>query len=181
MRVFGEANHTFKKIPAGNLLLSAAILYSGSMISQTLRMLKILKVQCFSRQTYHKHQKNYLIPVVIKMWKEEQEKLVERVRNLGGGLVLSGDGRCDSPGHSAKYGAFTVKSNEVPNSSWCEHEGLLRLETFLAGKNLDLATIITDRNRQNAAYIRRNMAPKGTRHYYDIWHIAKGKLNGISL
>ena len=79
-----------KKIPAGNLLLSAAILYSGSMISQTLRMLKILKVQCFSRQTYHKHQKNYLIPVVIKMWKEEQEKLVERVRNLGGGVVLLG-------------------------------------------------------------------------------------------
>ena len=53
-------------------------------------MLKILKVQCFSRQTYHKHQKNYLIPVVIKMWKEEQEKLVERVRNLGGGVVLLG-------------------------------------------------------------------------------------------
>ena len=79
-----------KKIPAGNLLLSVAILYSGSMISQTLRMLKILKVQCFSRQTYHKHQKNYLIPVVIKMWKEEQEKLVERVRNFGGGVVLSG-------------------------------------------------------------------------------------------
>ena len=102
-----------KKIPAGNLLLSAAILYSGSMISQTLRMLKILKVQCFSRQTYHKHQKNYLIPVVIKMWKEEQEKLVERVRNLGGGVVLSGDGRSDSPGHSAKYGAFTVIEQRI--------------------------------------------------------------------
>lgn len=114
--------------------------------------------------------------------------MVERVRNLGGGVVLSGDARSDSPGHSAKYGAFTVieqrinkvldvqlvQSNEVQNSSWCEHEGFLRLETFLAGKNLDLAAIITDRNRQNAAYIRRNMAPKGTRHYYDIWHIAKG-------
>lgn len=65
----------------------------------------------------------------------------------------------------------------MPNSSWCEHEGLLRLEQFLARKNLDLDVIITDRNRQNAAYIRRNMAPKGTTHYYDIWHIAKGKYN----
>ena len=70
---------------------------------------------------------------------------------------------------------FTIQSNEVPNSSWCEHEGLLRLERFLASKNLDLDVIITDRNRQNAAYIRRNMTPKGTKHYYDIWHIAKGK------
>lgn len=94
-----------KKIPAGNLLLSAAILYSGSMISQTLRMLKIFKVQCFSRQTYHKHQKNYLIPVVVKKWQEEQEQLVEKLSNLEGGVVLSGDGRSDSPGHSAKYGS----------------------------------------------------------------------------
>ena len=44
------------------------------------------------------------------------------------------------------------------------------MEAFLANKNLDLDVIITDRNRQNAAYIRRNMAPKGTKHYYDIWH-----------
>ena len=42
------------------------------------------------------------------MWREEQEKLVERLSNLEGGVVLSGDGRSDSPGHSAKYGAFTV-------------------------------------------------------------------------
>ena len=83
-------------MPAGNLLLSAAILYSGSMISQTLRMLKILRVECFSRQTFHKHQKNYLIPVVIKMWKEEQDKIIQSVSSLEGGLVLSGDGRSDS-------------------------------------------------------------------------------------
>ena len=47
------------------------------------------------------------------MWKEEQEKLVERVRNLGGGVVLSGDARSDSPGHSAKYGAFTVIEQRI--------------------------------------------------------------------
>ena len=60
----GEAN--LKKLPAENLLLSAAIQYSSSMISQALRMLKILKIQCFSRQTYHKHQRNYLITVIFK-------------------------------------------------------------------------------------------------------------------
>ena len=100
-------------MPAGNRLLSAAILYSGSMISQMLRMLKILRVECFSRQTFHKHQKNYLIPVVIKMWKEEQDKIIQSVSSLEGGLVLSGDGRSDSPGHCAKYGAFTVIEQRV--------------------------------------------------------------------
>ena len=108
-----KSQPTIRRIPAGNLLLSAAILYSGSMISQTLRMLKILKVECFSRQTYHKHQRNYLIPVVIKMWKEEQDKVIERMSNLEGGVVLSGDGRSDSPGHCAKYGAFTVIEQRV--------------------------------------------------------------------
>ena len=38
----------------------------------------------------------------------EQEQLVEKLSNLEGGVVLSGDGRSDSPGHSAKYGAFTA-------------------------------------------------------------------------
>ena len=48
------------------------------------------------------------MPVVIKMWKEEQEKLVKRLCNLGGGVVLSGNGRFDSLGHITKYGASTV-------------------------------------------------------------------------
>lgn len=77
-------------------------------------MLKILRVQCFRHQTYQKtYQKNFLIPVGIEMWKEEQEKLVERFSNLSGGVVLSGDGRSDSPGHSAKYGAFTVIEQRI--------------------------------------------------------------------
>ena len=33
------------------------------------------------------------MPVIVTMWKEEQEKLVEKLFNLEGGVVLSGDGR----------------------------------------------------------------------------------------
>ncbi|CAH3028847.1 unnamed protein product [Porites evermanni] len=32
---------------------------------------------------------------------------------LPGGVVLLGDGRSDSPGHCAKYGAFTVIEKRV--------------------------------------------------------------------
>ena len=39
--------------------------------------------------------------------------MVERLSNLEGGVVLSGDGRSDSPGHSAKYGSFTVIEQRV--------------------------------------------------------------------
>ena len=47
------------------------------------------------------------------MWKEEQDKIIQSVSSLEGGLVLSGDGRSDSPGHCAKYGAFTVIEQRV--------------------------------------------------------------------
>ena len=70
-----KSQPNIRRILAGNLLLSAAILYLGSMISQTLRIFKILKVECFSWQTFHKHQNNYLIPFVIKLWKEEKTEL----------------------------------------------------------------------------------------------------------
>ena len=78
-------------------------------------MFKILKMKCFSRQTYRKHQRNYLIPVVIKMWKEEQDKVIESMSNLEGGVVLSGDGRSDSPEHCAiyMYDAFTIIEQRV--------------------------------------------------------------------
>ena len=62
---------------------------------------------------HHKHQRNNLMPVIIKMWKEEQDKLVERLSNIGGDVVLFGDGRSDSPGHSAKYGAFTFIEQRI--------------------------------------------------------------------
>lgn len=58
------------------------------------------------------------MPVIIKMWKEEQDKLVERLSNIGGGVVLSGDSRSDSPGYSAKYGAFTVIEKRIKKDVW---------------------------------------------------------------
>ncbi len=75
----------------------------------------------------------------------QQETLLDNLAHMDGGLVLAGDGKCDSPGYCAKYGTFTtietqvnnvlhmetVQSSEVPNSTWCEHEGLKRLVSFL--------------------------------------------------
>uniref|UniRef100_A0A8C6UDD5 Uncharacterized protein n=1 Tax=Neogobius melanostomus TaxID=47308 RepID=A0A8C6UDD5_9GOBI len=87
----------------------------------------------------------------------------------------------DSPGHCAKYGTYTlieerlnkvldlqlVQSLEVPNSNWCELEGLRRSVTFLTEQKLHVSTLITDRNRQK-------LCPRGTKHFFDIWHVSKG-------
>uniref|UniRef100_A0A8C1RTG5 Uncharacterized protein n=1 Tax=Cyprinus carpio TaxID=7962 RepID=A0A8C1RTG5_CYPCA len=54
-----------------------------------------------------------------------------------------------------------LQSSEVPNSSWCELEGLKRSISLLRKQDLHLSTLITDRHRQ------------GTRHYFDVWHVGK--------
>lgn len=68
---------------------------------------------------------------------------------------------------------FSPQSNEVKSSSWCELEGLKRTITYLKAQDLAVCTLITDRHRQIAKWIRENL--EDTRHYYDVWHVAKGK------
>ena len=49
----------------------------------------------------------YLQPAISAMWKSQQLALLSGFKDQKK-LSLSGDGRADSPGHSAKYGSYTV-------------------------------------------------------------------------
>ena len=77
-------------------------------------------------------------------------------------IVLGGDGRPDSPGHSVKYGSYTVteleasavvgiqlvQSNECGDSHHMEKEGLLHSVDFLQHELLQINTVITNGHRQ---------------------------------
>ncbi|KAH7939119.1 hypothetical protein HPB52_007079 [Rhipicephalus sanguineus] len=54
------------------------------------------------------------------LYKEQQAQLVSRVAGVD--VDLAGDGRCDSPGHSAKYGTYALHCSQV--SSIQVHEDL---------------------------------------------------------
>jgi hypothetical protein len=41
-------------------------------------------------------------------WKKYQAKLLEKAKAVKDGIVISGDGRHDSMGHSAKFCAYTI-------------------------------------------------------------------------
>ncbi|KAJ4942396.1 hypothetical protein JOQ06_012262 [Pogonophryne albipinna] len=127
----------YRNMPACNLLLSGAIHFSGCMATQTIRMLKLLGLQCISVGTFFRHQRLYTIPTIVQAWQNEQAGIIRELKEMGGGLILSGDCRSDSPGHCAKYGTYSliedrinkvldlqlVQSSEVPSSTWCELEG----------------------------------------------------------
>ena len=95
-------------IPAGNILTSAAILYSGSLPTKALRIFQILKCPSISTTTYFRHQSKILQPVVEQAWFNHQSSLLQSISSQSRNLFLSGDGRADSPGHSAKFGSYTV-------------------------------------------------------------------------
>ncbi|XP_070547703.1 uncharacterized protein [Ptychodera flava] len=152
----------------------------------TLRLFDFMNMSCIGKSTFFRHQHYYLQLTIIKVWKDEQATMINQLSNIDGGLILAGDGRSGSPGHCAKYGSYSVieqrlnkvldiqlvQSNEVPNSAWCEHEGLKRTIAFLIESGLEVSTIISDRHRQNAKWIKDELPD--TKHYYDVWYVAKG-------
>lgn len=49
-----------------------------------------------------------LFPTIYIYWQKYQKKLLDKIKSMSGGVVLAGDGRHDSMGHSAKFGVYTM-------------------------------------------------------------------------
>ncbi|KAJ4922147.1 hypothetical protein JOQ06_012506, partial [Pogonophryne albipinna] len=100
--------------PAGNILLSASLLFAGATATTCLRVLTHMNIASISGRTFFRHQSSILQPAVQRVWKKEQRELFAVLMTEDRKLVLGGDGRADSPGHSAKYGTYTAL--EVPSN-----------------------------------------------------------------
>ena len=124
---------------ACDILLSGAILFSGNLPKKAFRLFKSISIRCHSRRSFFRHQDNHLHPVVKQLWDTQQQELLQEIKEDG--LLTGGDARCDSMGHSAKYGSYTavdlernkilnvelVQSNKVKSSYHMELEGLQRM------------------------------------------------------
>ena len=53
-----------------------------------------------------------------------------------------------------------------------EHRGLVNALNFLASKSVEIKTLITDRHKQIAKYMREHKP--SIDHRYDVWHVSKG-------
>lgn len=95
------------KIPAGNLLLSFAILMAGASISKTLLIFCHIGLSVYTARTYFRHQRDFIFPIVLHYWEIYRANLVKKLKTLKD-VVWTGDGRFDSMGHSAKYGSYNM-------------------------------------------------------------------------
>ncbi|XP_052815071.1 uncharacterized protein LOC128242077 isoform X1 [Mya arenaria] len=180
-----ESQPKVRGVPAGNILLSAGILFSGCSPSKVLRIFEFINVLSISLSTFFSHQRTVLWPAIERVWTKCNDQLISVLLDREEELVVAGDGRSDSPGHSAKFGVYSmfdmhtgrvvaielVQSNEVKSSYHMELEGLKRATDSLRRCGLSLAEIITDRHLQIQKWIRENLP--GTVHSFDVWHIGK--------
>ena len=99
-----------KKIRAGNLTLASALLLSGNSYTKVGLMFNFCNLQYFSYTLFNQYQQLYIIPSINEFW--EQHKQQVREDKQGKHIALSGNGRNDSPGHSAQYCTYSLADIE---------------------------------------------------------------------
>ncbi|XP_067030157.1 uncharacterized protein [Acropora muricata] len=172
------------KFPAGNILLSFAVLMAGASISKVLLVFKHLGLAAYTARTFFNHQKMFLFPVILQYWETYRASLVTKLKDMTN-VAWSGDGRFDSMGHSAKYSAYTMfcptimkvvhfellQANETGGSYQMELEGAKRAFAYLMSVGLKIAVFVSDRHRGVAKWLRE--CQPNTVHFFDIWHVAR--------
>ncbi|CAC5398254.1 unnamed protein product [Mytilus coruscus] len=97
-----------KKDYHGNLYLQGAIMFSGNNTAKIVRLFDQMKLKGISERSARRLQTAYTSCAVICEFDSQQADLLTSLQGPDKQEVLSGDGRCDSPGYSAKYGSYTL-------------------------------------------------------------------------
>ena len=141
----------------------------------------VFNLAVFSERYFYRLQKEYLYLVVHTNYVRQQEAVVEYLR--GNQLHLSGDGRCDSPEYSAKYGTYTLMDSatdlildyslvsDVGSSVAMEKEGLQCCLDNLMTQGVTITSVATDRHTGVASLMKKEYS--FVDHQYDVWHMAK--------
>ena len=172
-------------MPLCNLLIPAAILFTGNTFTPIEHFSSCLNLQMISKTTFYKVQNKYVFPVIHNTWHNHQKQVLQSIKEQKVQINVAGDGRCDSPGHSAKYGTYSlldessgkvidfslVQVTEVSSSNAMEYEGCKRSLKKLIAQKIPVRCLTTDRHVTITARMRTEF-PKII-HQYDVWHLSK--------
>ncbi|KAM3940084.1 uncharacterized protein RB166_000078 [Leptodactylus fuscus] len=188
-KIIWESQPKLGKQPLGDVLASAAVLYSGCSFLKTLQMVKLLNLKFIGKSTYYKNQMTYLFPAINRHWLLEQQSIITRLRDKP--VCLMGDCQTDQPGPLAKYCTYTMMDAEtkkiigfhvqhlLPTLSRAHLENIAFKKTLngILGKGVNVKVITTDRH----AGIRKIMKDcyANIIHSFDPWHVARSLSNKI--
>ncbi|KAH6920774.1 hypothetical protein HPB50_028237 [Hyalomma asiaticum] len=124
---------------------------------------------------------------LFKIWHQQQEELFHQLQ--GCNVDLAGDGRCDSPGFSAKFMTYSLhvaqlnkilhfeqvqvgECEDVKSSTCMEKYAFVKSLKVVKERRLKVTSVTTDRHVQITKHMRMNEPT--VKHYFDAWHISKG-------
>ncbi|XP_058617212.1 uncharacterized protein LOC131530781 isoform X2 [Onychostoma macrolepis] len=168
---------------AGNLQLSVALYATGASFFKLKKIFRAMQLKMINYETFRNHARSYIEPAIVHSWKTAQDGMLQQLRQQQN-IVLGGGLRVSLPGHSAKFGSYSVmdlrtstiidlqllQSNEVGGSNYMEKEGLKRSLDVLRAHNVTFDSIVTDRHPQVKKFLRETNITQ----YYDVWRIEKG-------
>ncbi|XP_063051991.1 uncharacterized protein LOC134446516 [Engraulis encrasicolus] len=180
---------------AGDFLLSTNILLSGSNYTKVALMFKFMNMGMVNPTTFFTIQDTYCVDTIKDVWEEKRSEAINRLQ--GKDIAVCGDGRNDSPGHSAQYCSYTTmeldskeviyvatvdKRETLWNSSVMEKEAFVRTVDTLS-KEINLVEFCTDAHVQIAALLNPDKGKYkdlGIHHSLDMWHGAKNLAKKIA-
>ena len=168
----------------GNIMISAGILFTGCTFQRMKEITNIANIAFISNTTFCKIQNHLLFPALHHVYTTNRRLLIDTLK-MGKEVNLLGDGRCDSPGYSAKYGTYTVMDStsgfildfHVSHSKMCgnsarmELDGCKKVLSRLEGRGVSIDSLTTDRHVQIRKFLRE--AKEYLNHQFDVWHIAR--------
>ena len=86
-------------------MVAGAILFSGSSASKALNMFTFSNIKMIGQRTYSRIQRSFLLKAKGNVWDSHQRDILSDCED---GVKLGGDDRCCYPGHTAKYGSYTL-------------------------------------------------------------------------
>jgi hypothetical protein len=147
-------------------------------------MMDIAKIPFISHVTFNSIQKRFLFPAIHRVFTTNRMLIFQDCKEQSA-LHLIGDGRCDSPGYSAKYGTYTLMDSIsgyildfhvshckiAGNSARMELDGLKHVLERLGDNQVPATSLTTDRHKQVRCYIRKER--NDIIHQFDVWHVGR--------
>ena len=62
--------------------------------------------------SFMNYQRSYLHPTIKHVWNRYQDYYIQDIVASEDQIVIGGDGRADTPGHSAKFGSYSIMNLE---------------------------------------------------------------------
>lgn len=170
-------------IAAGNLLVSTAIVVTGLTYQRLAEFSELLQLRIPSRASFYRVQASHIFPAINQVYTTQKEALISTFGENA--LHLSGDGRCDSPGFSAKYGTYTVMEvnsgvilcfaqNQVMtgiSSVALETKGCREVLKELSDFGANVKILCTDCSPSVSKMMRTEFPD--INHQYDLYHLEK--------